>query len=92
MGAWFSFSGYFLQPRKSKVVESFKVIPADRLLIETDAPDMMPPVEFVEREMEGMNHPANLKRIVKGLAERLGVDVDQLAKETAENHARFFRT
>ena len=92
MGAWFSFSGYFLHPRKSKVVESFKVIPGDRLLIETDAPDMMPPVEFVEREIEGMNHPANLTRIVKGLAERLGVDVEQLAKETAENHARFFQT
>lgn len=91
MGAWFSFSGYFLQPRKAKVVEAFKIIPRDRLLIETDAPDMMPPLEFVERELEGMNHPANLKRIAAGLAERLEVELRQLAKETAANHARFFR-
>lgn len=92
IGAWFSFSGYFLQPRKAKVIESFKTIPRDRLLIETDAPDMMPPPEFVEHEFHGMNHPANLKRIAAGLAERLGVETSGLAQETAGNHERFFGT
>ena len=90
LGAWFSFSGYFLQPRKSKVVDAFKAIPRDRSLIETDAPDMMPPAEFVERELEGMNHPANLKRIAEGLAEKLGLETRELAKQTAGNHSRFF--
>ena len=90
MGAWFSFSGYFLQPRKAKVLEAFKVVPRNRLLVETDAPDMMPPVEFVERELEGMNHPANLRRIAEGLAERLGAEIRELAESTSENHSRFF--
>ena len=51
---------------------------------------MMPPVEFVERELEGMNHPANLRRIAKGLAERLGAELRELGERTSENHSRFF--
>lgn len=90
MGASFSFSGYFLQPRKMKVVDTFRSIPLDRLLIETDAPDMMPPAEFQERELGEQNHPANLKRIATGLAERLGIDLAELSRRTAANHQRFF--
>lgn len=90
LGAWFSCSGYFLHSRKAKVLEAFKTVPPDRLLLETDAPDMMPPLEFVEHELDGMNHPANLKRIAEGLAERFKIDASGLAKVTAENHRRLF--
>jgi TatD DNase family protein len=91
MGAWFSFSGYFLQPRKTKVVEAFKSVPPDRLLLETDAPDMLPPAEFISHPLEGeRNHPANLKRIAEGLAERLGMEVEDLARVTLENHEMLF--
>lgn len=63
-GAWFSFSGYFLQSRKRKVLEVFKQLPTNRILLETDAPEMMPPEEFVEFPLEnGANHPANLRAI-----------------------------
>jgi TatD DNase family protein len=73
-GAWFSFSGYFLQPRKAKVVEAFKAVPKDRLLVETDAPDMMPPEEFITHRAAEGNHPANLVRIAEGLADKLGIE------------------
>ena len=63
-GAWFSFSGYFLHERKRKVLEVFRRLPKDRILLETDAPDMMPPEEFVKSPLgEGVNHPANLRSI-----------------------------
>ena len=63
-GAWFSFSGYFLQDRKQKVVEVFKKLPTDRILLETDSPEMMPPERFVKFPLEsGANHPANLGEI-----------------------------
>jgi TatD DNase family protein len=44
-GAYFSFNGYFLHARKEARREIFRSIPIDRLLVETDAPDMSPPPE-----------------------------------------------
>ena len=43
LGAYFSFPGYFLHDRKTRQRETFRHIPAERLLIETDAPDQLPP-------------------------------------------------
>ena len=92
LGAWFSFSGHFLHPRKAKVLAAFKQVPLDRLLIETDAPDMLPPDEWVTHPLpDGQNHPANLPRIAAGLATALGIDPARLASITAANHANFFR-
>ncbi|MBI5775633.1 MAG: TatD family hydrolase, partial [Verrucomicrobia bacterium] len=39
LGAYFSFPGYYAHERKARQRETFKLVPADRLLIETDAPD-----------------------------------------------------
>ncbi|MGJ8677356.1 MAG: TatD family hydrolase [Akkermansiaceae bacterium] len=61
LGAYFSISGYFLQSRKKQALDAFQLVPADRLLIETDAPDMLPPDEFITHPLaDGLNHPANL--------------------------------
>ncbi|MCW1923195.1 TatD family hydrolase [Luteolibacter arcticus] len=91
LGAWFSFSGYFLHPRKAKVLDAFRAVPQDRLLLETDGPDMLPPDELVSHPLpDGKNHPANLPRIGEGLAEALEMPFNQLAELTRANHARFF--
>jgi TatD DNase family protein len=91
LGAWFSFSGYFLQTRKAKVLEAYRAVPRERLLVETDAPDMLPPEEFrVEVLPEKVNHPANLVRIVEGLAEALGMEAGELGRLTEANARRFF--
>lgn len=75
-GVMFSFSGYFLQERKEKSLEVFRKLPKDRILLETDAPDMMPPDCFVKFPlMEDVNHPANLGGIAEGFAKALGGDV-----------------
>jgi TatD DNase family protein len=90
-GACFSFSGHFLHPRKAKVLEAFKLVPEDRLLLETDAPEMLPPEEFITHPLPGgQNHPANLPRIAVGLATALEMVPETLAAVTAANHASFF--
>ncbi len=66
LGAYFSFSGYFLHPRKAKVREVFKALPPGRILVETDAPDMAPPDP--EFDWPDANHPANLPLISAELA------------------------
>lgn len=72
-GAWFSFSGYFLHPRKAKVVEMFRRLPPDRILIETDAPDMLPPEELLLGDGDKtVNSPVNLVSCNRELERRLG--------------------
>jgi TatD DNase family protein len=87
-GAWFSFSGHFLHPRKAKALEVFRRLPEDRILLETDAPDMMPLEEFVEFGLgEGVNHPANLRRIADAFERETGVG---MLGKIAENGNRFW--
>lgn len=91
LGAYFSFSGYFLHERKAAVVEVFQRLPLDRILLETDAPDMLPPSAFVRHPLEkALNHPANLASIGEALAGVLGMPVEELAQITKENAQRCF--
>ncbi len=94
-GARFSFSPSFLHTKKSAQREIFRTLPADRLLVETDAPDLAPPPERNPRPLAGadgkpLNHPANLLVAYDALAELRGTTRDELAATVAENFARFF--
>jgi TatD DNase family protein len=82
LGAYFSFSGYFLHQRKAKIVDVFKSLPKDRILVETDAPDMAPPDEDRPFKHETFNHPANLVQIESRLKELVGVTSEQLFENT----------
>ena len=91
LGAFFSFSGYFLQLRKAAVLEVFKQLPPERILLETDAPDMRPPDEIVTHPLdENRNHPANLAAIGTALAAALGMTPAKLAATTAANAKHCF--
>ncbi|MDA0767331.1 MAG: TatD family hydrolase [Verrucomicrobia bacterium] len=96
LGAYFSFSGYFLEPRKEATRLAFRQIPDDRLLLETDAPDMLPPENLRQHPLtsldgKALNHPANLPAIAEGLAKLRSIDPDQLIALTTNNFHRFFR-
>jgi TatD DNase family protein len=86
LGAFFSFSGHFLHPRKDVVLEVFRRLPRERILLETDAPDMLPPVEVISHPLpDNSNHPANLAAIGRALAARLGMKAEELARITRDN-------
>jgi TatD DNase family protein len=91
LGAYFSFSGHFLHPRKQAVLEVFRQLPPDRILLETDAPDMLPPGEVITHFLpENRNHPANLPAIGQVLAAALGMTPEHLAELTRENASLCF--
>lgn len=95
LGAYFSFPGYFLNERKHRQRETFKHVPADRLLIETDAPDQPLPPGGIRHPLSGpdgrpLNHPANLPAVYSGLAEILGEKTESLAARVEENFQRIF--
>lgn len=74
LNAWISFSGSVLEDRRTRAREALVLVPRDRLLIESDAPDMPPPVAFRcdphVRTEQGRyrNNPANLPAILEGIA------------------------
>jgi TatD DNase family protein len=91
LGASFSFSGYFLHPRKATTLEVFHQLPQDRILLETDAPDMRPPDSATSHPLpETLNHPANLPAIGHALAAALGMSPADLAELTSRNANRLF--
>jgi TatD DNase family protein len=96
LGAYFSFSGYFAHERKGRQRETFRHIPLDRLLLETDAPDQLPPAALISHPLaeaptgKPLNHPANLPAIYRFLADFLGESEACLVARVAENFHRLF--
>lgn len=94
-GAYFSFNAYFLHDRKAAQRAVFQHLPPDRLLIETDAPDLRPPDDHNAHPLHDptgapLNHPANLALAYSALAQLRGLSLDTLSAQVAQNFARLF--
>jgi TatD DNase family protein len=94
-GAFFSFSPAFLHPRKIALRRMFLEIPVDRLLVETDCPDMAPPpglalVPIEDATGKAMNHPLNLRLCLEALAADRGLHPEALAEALERNVERLF--
>ncbi len=95
LGAFFSFSGHYLHPRKADRRDALLAMPRDRILLETDAPDMLPPEEYQRYPLkrssgEPVNHPGNLAAIYEAAAEILGFSLPDLTSQVSRNfHALF---
>lgn len=94
LGAYFSLSPYFGHPRKAAQLATFGHVPLDRLLAETDAPDMWPPPELnphpLQFEGKDLNHPLNLSVSYDLLAQVRQIDRSVLVDQIAQNYQRLF--
>ncbi len=94
LGAYFSFAGNALDTHKSKIQEALYQVPLERLLVETDAPDMPPPPDFRRPALSASqgryrNEPANLPLIMAGLA-ALRPEAEEELIEAVEANSRCF--
>ena len=87
--AYFSFSGSLLNENRSKSRAVFAALPADRLLTETDAPDMRPPEKFRYPDDLNRNLPAALALIVPEMAAIRKTDFSDLVFLLRRNAERF---
>jgi len=81
-----SFAGNVTFKKADNLREAAKVVPLDKLLVETDCP-FLTPIPFRGKR----NEPAYVEHTARFLAEFLGVSFEQLAAKTTDNFLRFFR-
>ncbi len=85
-GYHISFSGIVSFKNAQDLRDLLKLLPLDRLLIETDSP-YLAPVPFRGKT----NTPAYVPHVAKAVAEAVGLPVPELAALTAANTRRLFR-
>jgi TatD DNase family protein len=85
LGLYVSFSGILTFKRSDELREIARDVPADRLLVETDAPYLAPQPWRGKR-----NEPAYVAHTCAVLAEVKGVSAEEMARTTTENFFRLF--
>lgn len=86
LGFYISASGIITFNKAEKLRQTFKNVPEDRLLIETDSP-YLAPVPFRGRA----NEPAYVVKTAEKLAEIKGISVEKLAETTTRNFLTLFK-
>jgi TatD DNase family protein len=85
LGLYISFTGILTFKKSDALREIAKGLPADRIMVETDAPYLAP-----GRHRGKRNEPAFVVEIAEALAEARGVSCDEIARQTTENFFRLF--
>ncbi len=86
LGFYVSFSGILTFRRADALRAAARLVPEDRLLIETDAPYLAP-----EPYRGRSNEPAYVRRTFEAMVALRGADASALAARICDNAARLFR-
>src|SRR6185295_8211289 len=85
LGHYISFTGIVTFKNSGNLREIAKSLPADRFLVETDAPYLAPLPYRGKR-----NEPSYVAEVAKVLAEVRGVSFEDICRQTTENFFRLF--
>jgi TatD DNase family protein len=85
LGLHISFTGILTFKRSDELRALATALPADRIMVETDAPFLAPPPHRGKR-----NEPAYVIEIARVLAAARGVSAEKIAEQTTENFFRLF--
>jgi TatD DNase family protein len=83
LGFYLAFGGVTTFPNAARVREAARIVPANRLLVETDAPYLAPVPHRGKR-----NEPAFVAETARRIAELRGVAAEELAAQTTANFER----
>lgn len=86
LGLWFSFAGMLTFKKSEDLREVSRMVPADRLMVETDSPYLSPEPLRGKRP----NEPARVVHTLRCLATAREQSAEALARQTTENARRFF--
>jgi TatD DNase family protein len=90
LGCYIGITGWICDERRGLPLrEVARHIPDDRLLVETDAPYLLP--RSAPKAAHRRNEPMYLPYVVRALAQARGQAEAQVAKVTTDNALRFFR-
>ena len=98
LGCAIGITGWICDPRRGQALRELAgSIPLERLLIETDAPFLLPrnaPRSWHKTHAPGMsrrrNEPALLPYVAEGVAEATGIPVTEIVEASASNAAALF--
>ncbi|MBU0504616.1 TatD family hydrolase [bacterium] len=85
IGFMISFTGVITFKKAHELRAVVKMVPLDRLMIETDAP-FLAPIPYRGKK----NEPAYVKYVAECVAQVKGLSFDEIAKATTGNAERFF--
>jgi TatD DNase family protein len=85
LGHYVSFTGILTFKNSAALRDIAAALPADRILVETDAP-YLAPLPYRDKR----NEPAYVVETAKVLADTCGVTADEIARQTTENFFRLF--
>jgi len=86
-GFYLSFSGMVTFKRNQWLRDIAKLVPQDRILVETDAPFLAP-----EPHRGKTCEPAFVRHTAQCLADTRGVDIEAFSRQTTDNFFRLFHT
>ncbi|NIV16889.1 MAG: hydrolase TatD [Woeseiaceae bacterium] len=90
MGLWIGITGWICDERRGQHLHDIvAVVPDDRLLIETDAPYLLPRT-LKPKPKSRRNEPAYLPEVLRVVADARGQSEEHVARITTENAIEFF--
>lgn len=90
LGLYIGITGWICDERRGKHLHDIvSIVPDDRLLIETDAPYLLPRT-LSPKPQTRRNEPAYLPEVLRVVAEARGQSEDHVARITSENATCFF--
>ena len=86
MGFYISFSGIVTFKNAHELKDTAKMVPMDRLLVETDSP-FLAPVPHRGKT----NEPAYVRHVANEIAALKGIGIDEVESQTTENFCKLFK-